>query len=254
MAFRSIRELRERDGLRLVIVQGSPSPWGQCARAMMVYKGLDFEMGLQVPAGENEDLVAWSGVNSGPVVAWNREKPIDRWLDILNLLERLAPEPALLPEDRAARAEVVGLANEICGEMGLGWTRRLSLFRPAYEAAEPPERITRVGAKHGYNTIDAARAAGLQVAGLNLLTARLQAQQARGSRYFVGSSPTAVDFYWAGFSVLFDPPEDDIVPLTAERRAFFSQIEPEVAAAVSPVLLAHREEILAEHFERPMVF
>ncbi len=254
MEFSSIAELRVLDGLRLVLVAGSPSPWGQCAKAMMEFKGLDFATGLQVPAGANEELVAWSGVNSGPVVAWNDEKPIDRWLDILNLLERLAPEPALLPADRAARAEVVGLANEICGELGLGWNRRLSLFRPAHDAGDPPERILQVGAKHGYNAADAGRAAERQVAGLGLLAGRLEAQRARGDRYFIADGLTALDFYWAGFSVLFAPPPDAVVPLEPERRAFLERIEPEVAAALTPRLVAHRDVILERHFKQPMVF
>ena len=38
-----------------------------------------------------------SGQNSAPVVAWRNEKPINRWLDILLLAERLAPQPSLLP-------------------------------------------------------------------------------------------------------------------------------------------------------------
>ena len=50
MEFSSIAELRVLDGLRLVLVAGSPSPWGQCAKAMMEFKGLDFATGLQVPA------------------------------------------------------------------------------------------------------------------------------------------------------------------------------------------------------------
>ena len=187
-------------------------------------------------------------------MAWNDERPIDRWLDILNLLERLAPQPALLPADRGARAEVVGLANEICGELGLGWNRRLSLFRPAYESGDPPERIARVGEKHGYNEADAALAVERQVAGLHLLADRLEAQRARGSRYFVGSSLTALDFYWAGFSVLFNAPGDDVVPLELERRSFFGYIEPEVAAAMRPILLEHRDAMLHRYFERPMAF
>ena len=42
------------------------------------------------------------------------------------LAERLAPAPALLPADPASRALALGLAHELCGEAGLGWSRRLA--------------------------------------------------------------------------------------------------------------------------------
>jgi len=60
-----------------------PSAWGQAAKAMMEYKGRTFTVGPQQPFDQNPELLAWSGVNSGPVVAWNDEKPINRWDDIL---------------------------------------------------------------------------------------------------------------------------------------------------------------------------
>ena len=34
MEFLSIEELKKRDGLRLILVAGAPSPWGQAAKAM----------------------------------------------------------------------------------------------------------------------------------------------------------------------------------------------------------------------------
>ena len=80
-------------GLRIVLVQGLPSPWGQAAKTIFEIKGLDYVAAPLIPAGENREIVAWSGQNSGPVVAWANEKPIDRWIDILYLAERLAPIP-----------------------------------------------------------------------------------------------------------------------------------------------------------------
>ena len=253
MNFLSIDELRDQDGLRVVVVSGTPSPWGQAAKAMMEYKELDYAAGLQIPGGDNEALVAWAGVNTGPVVAWNDEKPLDRWLDILNLLERIGPEKPLLPPDRNERAEVIGLANEVCGELGLGWNRRLSLFRPALESGQPPDRVVRMGEKHGYNELDVRLTVERQVAGLNLLAERLERQRARGSEYFVGKSLSAIDFYWAGFSTLFALPPEDKVPV-GERRPYFETLEPEVKAAVSPVLIEHRGRILEQHFTLPMEF
>ena len=254
MEYLAINDLRQRDGLRLVLVKGVPSPWGQAAKAMMEYKGLAYCAGLQIPAGENRDLVAWTGTNSGPVVAWNDEKPIDRWLDILNLLERLAPEPALLPAVRSDRAVAVGLANEICGELGLGWNRRLSLYRPALASDMPPQRAITMGAKYGFTEAAAIAAVGHQIAALEMLAQRLEAQRTAGSEFFVGNSPTAVDFYWAAFSNIFVLPDEKVVPVDPVRRPMFEAIEPEIRAAIVPILLEQRERMMARYFKRPMEF
>ena len=87
------------------------------------------------PGEPNEDIVAWGGEASAPIVAWAKEKPIHRWIDILYLAERLAPKPSLIPTDATQRALMIGLSHEICGEMGIGWNRRLQLFAPAYAPA-----------------------------------------------------------------------------------------------------------------------
>ena len=130
-----INQAIKADGLRLIVVQGMPSAWGIAVRGMMEYKSLDFTLGPQKPMGENAELLAWSGTNSGPVVAWNDEKPINRWDDILVLLERLAPDKPLVPENAAERMQLFGIGREICGELGLGWNRRLDMMRPADDAS-----------------------------------------------------------------------------------------------------------------------
>ena len=40
----------------------------------------------------------------------------------LNLAERLAPTPRLIPEDVEQRARMFGITREIIGRRGLGWT------------------------------------------------------------------------------------------------------------------------------------
>lgn len=252
MEYVGVGELRERDGLRIVIVRGTPSPWSQAAKAMMEHKGLEYAAAALEPGQENQEIVAWAGINSAPVVAWNDERPIDRWMDILHLLERLEPGKPLVPEATAERVRMMGIAHELCGELGLGWNRRLSLFRPAFESGEPPEPILRMGRKYGYNAIDAARAPARQVATLEFLARELRAQRERGSVYLVGDALTAVDFYWAAFSLLFDLPPPEVVPMDESFRSLLEQIEPEVEAALDPVLLEHRDRILKECFRIPV--
>src|ERR1700745_931062 len=105
--YRPIDEVINHSGLRRVLVQGMPSPWGQAAKTIFELKQLDFVVGPQEMGGSNEALVAWSGQNSAPVVAWADEPPISRWTDILLLAERLAPSPSLIPADPKERALMI---------------------------------------------------------------------------------------------------------------------------------------------------
>jgi glutathione S-transferase len=79
---------------------------------------------------EKPELLAWAGTHSVPVVAWNDEPPLNRWNNILLLLDRLAPEKRVVPENPKERIQVVGISHEICGELGMGWNRRLDMMRP----------------------------------------------------------------------------------------------------------------------------
>ena len=247
-----IEEIIAHRGLRLVLVQGMPSPWGQAAKAMAEYKGLEFVCGAQVPGAANETLAAWAGTNSGPVAAWAEEAPLNRWDDILFLLERLGPQPPLIPQDRALRAQVLGLSHEICGELGLGWNARLAMFRPALESGQAPEGLRAMGAKYGYREADVARAEERLRASLDFFAEQLAAQQGREQRYLVGDAVSAVDFYWAAFCNLFDMPGDAVVPLPAQARQMFLQIPESVRNAVAPELKAHRDHMLEHFFRIPL--
>ena len=254
MRFLSISELVKRQGLRLVLVQGAPSPWGQAVKAMIEHKGLEFVVAPQIPGADNSDLVAWAGVNSGPVVAWNEARPMNRWNDILFLLERLAPHKSLVPDAPGERVAMLGLSHELCGELGLGWNRRLSLFKPAMQSGQAPAGISAMSRKYGYNESDVATANQRQIAMLQLLTQVLETQRAVGSEFFVGRALTALDFYWAAFSAIFAVLPDELCPIAPAARSMFETIDPQVKAAISPILLAHRERILHAHFVLPMEF
>ena len=252
MQYVSPAEVIGNSGLRIVLVKGAPSPWGQAAKAMMEYKGLAYTAAPWQSGGANEEIATWSGANSAPVVAWNKEKPIDRWDDILLLIERLAPQKPLIPDAREDRVLTMGLSYEICGQLGLGWNRRLSMFSPALSSGAAPEPMKRMGEKYGFSPEDSGQFDVRQVATLNMLTQRLKAQQAAGSQYFVGQGVTAVDFYWAAFSCIFNPPAADICPIAEQARPMFSKMSDSVRAALDPILLAHRDRTMAAHFKIPM--
>ena len=235
--YRPLSEIINAQGLRLVLVKGYPSPWGQAAKTIFEIKGLDFLVAAQEAGGTNEELVAWSGENSGPVVAWNDEKPISRWLDILMLAERLAPTPSLLPDSAHDRALMIGLANELCGELGLGWNRRLQMFAPAIDSGSPPEGVARMGSKYGYRRADVAAASG---------------EVAKGRPFFIGNRLSALDIYWVAFMNLLQlsPPSQCEVP--DPLREMIDSTPAEVMAALDPLLVSHRDRIFNAHFRNPM--
>ena len=83
----------------------------------------------------------------------------DQSLDRHSLLGQTAgTPPSLLPADATQRALMIGLSHEICGQMGIGWNRRLQLFAPAYISDSPASNISRMGGKYGYNEADAKAA------------------------------------------------------------------------------------------------
>src|SRR5215471_17382989 len=126
-----IAEARGMSGLRLVLTAGVPGPWGEAAKAIFQVKRLPFVRVRQDAGAEDPALRDWTGQTSAPVAVWDDERPRCTSLEILMLAERLAPEPALLPREAEERALAIGLCHEIVGEGGLGWNRRLLLFREA---------------------------------------------------------------------------------------------------------------------------
>jgi glutathione S-transferase len=252
LQYRSFEEMIDHSGLRIVLVKGMPSPWGQAAKTIFEIKGLDYVAAPWLPGEPNDNIVAWSGEASAPIVAWDKEKPINRWIDILYLAERLAPKPSLIPADATQRALMIGLSHEICGEMGIGWNRRLQLFAPAYASGNPPAGVSRMAGKYGYNENDAKAAGERTAESLRALAIQLESQYARGVHYFVGDALSALDIYWTAFANLLDPLPKEQCPMPEASRPRFTVTDPIVKAALDPQLLEHRSRIFREHFRNPM--
>ncbi|MEM9011195.1 MAG: hypothetical protein AAGE18_08215 [Pseudomonadota bacterium] len=254
MGFRyvDLAEAQTLDGLRMVVVSGAPSLWGEAAKGLFQVKGLDFaavRLTYDDPA-----LKAWAGQRNAPVVVYGQERPRAGWVDILLLAERLAPMPALLPADPALRALTLGLSHEICGEEGLGWTRRLQLIHGGLTGGAgflaPVAQY--LAKKYGYRSEAAAGYGDRTIALLTMLAERLAAQKDRGSSYFVGDGLTAVDIYSATAMAMFDPlPEADCA-MDPATRAAFSTLDEATRAALDPILLDHRDRMYAEVLERPL--
>ncbi len=123
-----IDEACTRPGLRLVLTAGVPGPFGEAAKAIFHVKKIAYLKVRQTPGESDEALGAWTAQTSAPVAVYEDERPRSGWADILYLAQRVAAEPRLIPEAPDERALMFGLSNEICGEGGFGWQRRLTLL------------------------------------------------------------------------------------------------------------------------------
>ncbi len=248
----SVEEAVARAGLRMVVVGRIPSPWAEAAKGILHVKGIPWAA-VRL-AYDSKPLKEWAGQRSAPVAVYENEPPRSGWAEILLLAERLAPTPSLLPGDPADRALVFGLAHEILGEQGLGWSRRLQLVHAgmAGRGGFPPEVAAYIGKKYGYSP-PAGESATARVAGLlAMLAARLKAQRAAGSDYYVGRTLTAVDIYSATVLALLRPLPEDVCAMDPGTRAAFSFREPATEAALDEVLLRHREMMYRRHLALPL--
>lgn len=260
---------RRLPGLRLVLgAYAIPTPWREACKALFHVKGLawtpvaaasagrsDLEFGL---ADSDSELRAWTLQSEVPVAVWNDEKPCVTWLEQLQLAERLAPTPSLLPAAFEARVECLGLSHALCGEQGLGALKRLGIIHRRLPELPPghPARVfwQHLAERFGYS-VEAGRSAPARMAEiLHGLDSRLARQQAAGSRYLCGDTLSAVDLYWACFAGFFAPLEPGLCPMATSFRELYDNPDPEVEDALSPALLAHRDFIYREHLELPVVF
>ena len=248
----SVEEAIGRQGLRMVVVGGVPSPWGEAAKGLFHIKGIEW-VGVRL-AYDSEALLQWAGERSGPVAVYDKEAPRPGWREILLLAERLAPAPRLLPADPDAGEQVLALASTICDQGGLTWTRRLQLVHAGLQGQ--PGFNARASAylakKYGHDP-EGGAAAGAQVAEmLGGLAAQLEAQHAAGSDYFVGDALTAADVYAATAMALFRPLPQEVCEMNPATRAAFEALDPPTAAALDPVLFAHRDMMYARHLALPL--
>jgi glutathione S-transferase len=254
MRYLSPAEMIAHRGLRLVLVQGVPSPWGQAVKTIFEIKKLDFVVAPLVLTETNDEIVAWSGQNSAPIVAWQDEPPINRWIDILHLAERLAPEPALIPRDAWDRTLMFGLCNELFGELGIGWCRRIQIAEAANDVPELSGFAAVVGAKYPYSRRDAEAASTRIADSLQVFATQLRDQQERGLSFLVGSELSAVDIYFAATMNMLAPLPGRQCAMTDLFRTGFTATDPVIVDALSPILLAHRQRIFDDYFKSPMEF
>lgn len=248
----SVDEAIKRGGLRMVVVGGVPSPWGEAAKGILHIKGIEWVAVRLVY--DSEPLKNWAGQRSGPVAIYEQEKSRSGWAEILELAERIAPTPSLLPADAATRAVVMDLARDICGEGGLAWSRRLQMIHAGLNNAGGfPARVAGyLAKKYGYSP-EAGAAAGARVAEIvGKLVGRLKDQKKAGSRYYVGDSLTAADVYAATGMTMFGALSPGQCDMDASTRVAFEIRDAQTEAALDPILFEHRDMMYAKHLELPL--
>ena len=248
----SVEDAIPRRGMRMVVVGGVPSPWGEAAKGLLHLKGVEWAAVKLVY--DSEALKNWAGQRSGPVAIYDDEPPRAGWKEILELAERLKPSPALLPADPSDRDYILKTADEILGKDSLAWTRRLQLVHAGLQSAGGfPGRVAGyLAKKYGY-TPELGAAAPARVAEiLRKLSGRLKAQRAAGSAYFVGKGLTALDVYVATTMAMFRPLPEAQCKMDPTTRAAFELKNPVVEAALDPILVQHRDMMYAKHLALPL--
>jgi len=265
----SVTEARKLSGLRLVLgAYTIPGPWREACKCLFDVKGIPYvpvrtadDGAKDAELGRNStqsELIAWTSQASAPVAIWNDERPRSAWIDQLNLAERLAPHPALVPADIKQRMQMFACINEIAGEQGFGWSKRNYLIHRAFE--ETNEGSTEwefwsvLATKYAYTPAAGRLAIARMVEIISMLGQRLESQIALGSRYFIGDSFSALDIYWSTFYAILDPLPPHLCPMATDYRPSYTNDNPDIAAALSPALAAHRDFIYKTHLKLPIVF
>ncbi len=247
-----IEEAIARDGLRMVVVGGVPSSWGEAAKGFFHIKRIPWFATRLVY--DSEAPAAWAGgALSAPIVALDDEPRISGWQEILMLAERLAPEPALLPASTVDRERALELSGKFCEPNGLGWMRRLQVVHAGLaKIGGFSERVAGyLGKKYGYTPDVGAEAGARTRELLDVFGSILRARRAAGSDYYLDAM-SAVDVYSATFMAMFRPLPEADCPMNAGIRAAFEWLDAETAAAIDPILFEHRDRMYARHLELPL--
>jgi hypothetical protein len=254
MKYFSVAEARNLPGLRLVLTAHMPGPWGEAAKAILSVRKIQYVAVEQRAMEKNEDLFAWTGMRNAPIAVLDEDPPQSTWHEILLLAERIGSGPSLVPIERAL---MMGFSTEICGPDGFGWSRRLELMgrgttrNPSNAGAYDMQRMTR---SYGVTAESMARAPLRMISIMNGLSRQLQQQKVGGSEYLIGGQLSACDIHWAALSLFVSPLPPEQCAMPDFMRENYTHLTPELAAALDPILLSHRDMIYQRHIGLPLDF
>jgi glutathione S-transferase len=242
-------------GTRVTFFPGVPAIFSEALKNICYVRGVPLirvlhpQMGIDEATGQDRqaklyELTSQTGL---PTMLHDQERPRNVWTEQLALAEQIGKPgtPSLIPEDCELRAEMFGLCAIVIAEDGLVWNMRILADSP-------------LARKYGYSEEASAAAAGKIAEVVRLLDRRLEAQEARGSRYLVGDALTAADIYWATMSMTLLPPAPDIMPVTRQNKGMFKYFRmngeiPVIADALTQRIGDHQRYILTTYCETPAV-
>lgn len=258
--YATFEEAKSLEGIKLLVIKGIPSPWSEAAKAILEVKKIPYT--AVAFDAFNAEQQAWFQANNAPALKQGSDATLIDWLDILEFAEQTSPTPSLLPQAKGEKDTHLALCHSLCSKLGLGWQRRLqSVHLGLNEMGGFPIKIAHyLAAKYGYQTENSALYESEIIRILGELTARLKqnalsqnirADDKEGAYYF-GENLTALDIYSAMFMAYFKPLAQDVCPMYPSIRLAFETYSPEVAKALDPVLLQHRDLIYSRHLELPL--
>jgi glutathione S-transferase len=249
-----VETARRARGLRLVTLADVPSPWSAAAKTILEIKQVP---GLLVRKTVREpEIQEWTGVNNAPIAIYDDEPPRAGWAEILELAERLQPQPSLVPSDPQRRAWMYGLSHELLGAGGVMWCARLVAIDGSVQSegqqSFPLSFARYLGARYGYSPGCGAAARERAKEILGVLRRQLQKSQRDGHEYYLGDTLTALDIYSAAvLNALAMLPEEQCPAHPVSRKAF-AFMGAELGDALAPELLAHRDRMVAKYFPLPL--
>jgi glutathione S-transferase len=250
MRFVNLDEARAARGVRLVVTSGVPSPWSETAKGCFDAKGIDYVAVRLAP--RDADIRAWTNRPNAPVAMFDDEPPRAGWAEIVALADRLRDDLPLIPRSHHDRVEALGIAHEVLGEGGLVWNLRLEAIHQGLtsEGARgfPIAAAGYLGERYGYDAATVGRARDRIAPTLQALDQRL----ADGRRTFVGDALSVADIAVAAAVGVLVPLSAANCPMLPAFRRAYETWAPEIAAAVAPALIAHRDAMYRHHLRLPV--
>lgn len=246
---------RGAPGVRIVVSGLVPSPWSEATKGLFRIANIPV---LAVRRGRDAtEVTAWTGIDNVPIVFHGDEPARTNWAAITSLASRLAGPGVLLPSDLPARADAMGLLNEIAGEDGIGWNARLAMIDTSLTTSGtrgfPLPVAQYLARRYGHSPSTAALARTRIASQLHALRDRLLAQLSLGHTYFGGARPSAIDVYSATFlTALSSISADDCPQLTPGLRQAFGTAHEAFGSLVPDELWSHRTHMFQHHLAWPI--
>jgi len=255
LEFVDVATARSAPGVRIIVSGLVPSPWSEATKGLFHVAKIPVRAVRRMRDGA--DITAWTGVDHIPVVLHDAAPARTGWAAITTLAARLAGPDVVVPDDVAARAEVMGLLHEIAGEDGIGWNSRLQMIHASLTSGGERGFSLPVGqylaGRYGYTPDTAARARTRVARQLQLLRDRLLAQRALGHGFLGGPRISALDVYCATFlTPLSAISAEDCPALEPRLRQAFGCAHEALGELVPAELAAHRRTILEHHLAWPI--